>query len=185
MNAPVMPSLTADDLLQMPDGDMYELSNGRLEERNMGAASARAATRLLVRIGEFADSHDAGDVFMAEVGYQIFPDDPTRVRKPDLSFVRRGRFPDNKLPQGHCRVVPDLIAESVSPNDLAEDIENRITQYLRAGVALVWVIYPLTHTIYVIRQNNSGTRLTEAAALDGEDVLPGFSCPIAPLFANM
>ena len=179
------PRVTADDLLRLPEGKGFELVDGYLKEKGMGAESALVGTRLSARLEMFVFDHDAGNTFNPEGSYQIFADDPNRVRKPDVSFVRKGRFPDGRIPRGHIRVVPDMIAEIVSPNDIAEELETRVTQYLQAGVRLVWVVYPLTHTVYVYRPDGSAARLAGDATLTGEDVLPGFTLAISLLFANL
>ncbi len=44
--APPARRCTPEDLLAMPDGKRYELVNGRLVERNMGAESSQIGTRL-------------------------------------------------------------------------------------------------------------------------------------------
>ena len=67
----------------------------------------------------------------------IFPDDPNRVRFPDGSFFRSGRLPNDMLPRGHIRVVPDLVLEVVSPNDLAWEVDVKATGYLQVGVPRV------------------------------------------------
>ncbi len=53
-----------------------------------------------------------------------------------------------------------------------------IEEYIRAGVRLVWVISPLNHTVRVYRADGSSGSLREENELDGEDVLPGFRCPV-------
>lgn len=115
-------------------------------------------------------------------GYQGFPGSPRTVRKPDVSFVRHGRFEDDQLPDGYARIAPDLIAEVISPNDKYEEVDEKIEEYLRAGVRLVWVISPQNHTIRVYRVNGSSHSLRENDELDGEDVVPGFRCPVRDLF---
>ena len=93
-----------------------------------------------------------------------------------------GRFPDEQLPPGHAHLAPDLAAEVVSPNDTYEEVDEKIEEYLRTGVRLVWVISPHNHTIRVYRANGSSHSLRENDELDGEDVLPGFRCPVRDLF---
>ena len=80
-------------------------------------------------------------------------------------------------------IVPDLFAEVVSPNDKAEEIEQRLTDFLRAGTPLAWLIFPKTRQVYVFHQGPAALRLGEGDILDGEDVIPGFSCPLKDLFA--
>src|SRR5207244_9383387 len=113
-----------------------------------------------------------------EVGYQCFPQRTGLVRKPDVSFVRRGRLPSGVLPKGWAKIAPDLAAEVVSPKDSYEEVEEKLGDYERAGVPLIWVISPTSRTVMVYRVDGSVGRLREADELSGEDVIPGFRCPV-------
>jgi Uma2 family endonuclease len=174
---------TAEDLLAMPDADHYELVNGALVERHMGWQSALVVGRLFYFLYRFCEEHLIGWVAQGgDAGYQGFPDSPRTVRKPDVSFVRYGRFPGEQPPQGFANLAPDLAAEVISPNDLYEEVDEKIEEYLRAGVRLVWVISPQNHTVRVYRLDGSSQSLREKDELSGEDVLPGFQCRVADLF---
>jgi Uma2 family endonuclease len=175
---------TPEDLLTMPGGENYELVNGRLVERHMGILACWVASELTRVLGNHCREHQLGWVFASsgDAGYQGVPDSPRTVRKPDVSFVRYGRFSDEELPGGYARIAPDLIAEVISPNDKYEEVDEKIEEYLRAGVRLVWIISPRNHTIRVYRVNGSSQSLREKDELDGEDVAPGFRCPVRDLF---
>ena len=56
---------------------------------------------------------------------------------PDGSLIRRGHLPHDVPPRGHVRIVQELLIEVVSPNDLAWEVEAKVTEYLRAGVSLL------------------------------------------------
>jgi hypothetical protein len=47
---------------------------------------------------------------------------------------------------------------------------------------LVWVITPSAKSVLVRRPNKTCTALDVNDSLSGEDVLPGFACPVADLF---
>jgi Uma2 family endonuclease len=151
----------------------------------MGAKANRVATVLARLLDLHAHSHKLGVVFTQECGYQIFSNEPRRVRKPDVSFVARGRLPKDGIPDGHMTIPPDLEVEVASPNDLAEEVDARVADYLRAGVKLLWVIYPKTRSILVLYQDGSAVRLTQTQELSGEKVIPGFACPVEVLFADL
>ena len=72
--------------------------------------------------------------------------------------------------------------EVVSPNDLAWEVDMKVTEYLQAGVRLVWVFYPDTRTVWVSRADGQAARLGASETLSGADVLPGFTCPVADVF---
>jgi Uma2 family endonuclease len=176
---------TPEDLLGMRDEGRYELIDGQLVERNMGAKSSRVATKLLFFMMQFVEAGKRGIVFQSDCGFQSFPDDPTRVRYADCSFIRTGRLPGDKPPDGHCRVCPDLVVEAVSPNDTAHELEAKVQEWLRAGVRLVWVAYPDTHSVHVFRADGSTVRLNNDDELSGENVLPGFTCRVADIFQGL
>lgn len=176
---------TPEDLLAMPDEGRFELIDGQLVERNMGAKSSRVATKLLLFVGNFAEAGKRGIVFQSDCGFQIFPDDPNRVRYADCSFIRTGRLPGDKPPDGHCRVSPDLVIEAVSPNDTAHELEAKVQEWLRAGVRLVWVAYPDTHSVHVFRADGTTAWLREGEELTGDDVLPDFKCRVAGIFQGL
>ena len=178
---------TPDDLLKVPEAVNYELVDGRLVERNMGMESSKIAARILFLIALYLHDRRIGELFGADASYQCFPDAPGKVRKPDVSFVRSERLPGNRVPQGHCPVAPDLAVEVVSPGDLAYEVEEKVTEYLGAGVPLVWVVHPPTRTVRIHRPRTSPqgrvSDLTETDTISGEGVLPGFSRPVADFFA--
>src|SRR5262249_46410790 len=175
-----------EELLDVEDRPGYELIDGEWVEINMGAQSGLVALNINSQIHRFALANQLGLVFPSDVGYRIFGNRPTkRIRKPDGSFIRKGRLPEDKAPPGDIELVPDLVIESVSHNDLAEEIEERVLDYLEVGVPLLWVIYPRNRTVYVYRKDKSVSRLTVADELSGEDVLPGFTCRVEELFVGI
>jgi Uma2 family endonuclease len=169
---------TPEDLLAMPDEKSYELVDGRLVERHSGARCSLVGGDLLVRLVGFCDEHDLGTVWGPDNGFRCFPDDPCRVRRPDGSFVRRGRLPGGVSPVGWVEIPPDLAYEVVAPGELAEELESRLRDYRKVGVPLVWVIYPELRVAKVLLRGRPPIELEEDDVLSGEDVIPGFRCPL-------
>jgi Uma2 family endonuclease len=176
------PQLSPEDLLNMPDSKSYELVNGQLVERKMGIESSWVATRLISRLDRFCEEQGVGWVLQADSGYQCFPHAPNLVRKPDASFVRFGRFPAGVLPKGWSRVPPDLAVEVVSPKDTAFELDEKLEDYRKVAVPLVWVINPNSRIVWIIRRDGSINHLSEDGELSGEDVIPGFRCLIREIF---
>src|SRR5207244_9611398 len=78
-------------------------------------------------------------------------EDESRNRRPDIAFVTNDRWPESTpIPyRGNpVDVVPDLAVEVVSPTDDAEALQEKVEEYLRAGVRLVWVVYPLVRKLF-------------------------------------
>ncbi len=82
------------------------------------------------------------------------------------------------LPKGWIKIRPDLAVEVVSPNDAAEELDEKLEDYERAGIPLVWVVFPKSRTVKVYRGDGSFLRVREEDMLSGEDIIPGFRCPL-------
>jgi len=173
---------TPEALLDLPDGISYELVGGELLERKMGMETSLVGGRLLSRLGRFCDEHAIGWAFNAENGYQCFPHEPGLVRRPDVSFVRYGRFPGDVVPQGWAKIPPDLVVEVVSPNETVYELEDKLADYQKVGVPLIWVINPKSRTVRIHRGDGTVSYLREDQELSGEDIIPGFHCPVREIF---
>jgi Uma2 family endonuclease len=175
--------VTADELIDMPDdGFRYELVRGTLRKMTpAGFAHGVAVLKLSVPICMFVEQHGLGTVCGAETGF-IVTSDPDTVLAPDISFVRQDRLPAAGLPTGFWRGAPDLAVEVLSPSDGAREVEDKARAWLEAGARLVWLADQRSRTITVRRRDATPRILSASETLDGEDVLPGFSLPVADAF---
>lgn len=174
--------VTPEALLAMPDRRNFELIGGELRERAVSVLTSLIAARLLIRLGSYVETNELGWVFDADNGYQCFPDSPRMVRKADVSFIKGERLRLEEIGEGWAKLRPDLAIEVVSPTDLAYEVEEKIDEYLRVGVPLIWVVVPPTRWIRVVRLGGSMSLLRADAELTGEDVVPGFACRVADIF---
>jgi Uma2 family endonuclease len=173
---------TPQDLLRMPDSVHFELVDGELVERNVSVLSSLVEGLVYNKLQNHSQAHNAGHVWPGTLGLQCFPDAPNKIRKPDSSFVPKERFASEHLAEGFLSIAPDLAVEVVSPGDLAYEVDEKVEEYLAAGVSLVWVINPETRIVEVHRKDGSVSKLREVDELTGENVLPGFRCRVAELF---
>ena len=178
--------VTADELLAMPNAKDFELVNGELVERNMGWESECLGMNLSALLWNYCREHGCGWVNGSSAGYQCYeevcPDDPDRVRKPDVSYISAERISADVNLWGHCDLVPDLAVEVISPNDRYHEVEEKVDEYLSVGVRLVWVVDPLAKTIRIHRANGTIQDLRLTDELSGEEVIVGFRCPVAEVF---
>ncbi len=177
--------MTAEELWELPErpGVRYELVRGvPVEVPGAGALHNLIAALVYRLIYEFARTRNLGLVFTDGVAY-ILGHNPDTVRIPDASFVSRERIPESGIPEGFWPGAPDLAVEIVSPNDRAEDVHDKVRDYLAAGTRLVWVLWPKSRSLTVYTPDGQARELGPEQELDGGDVLPGFRAPVAALFA--
>ena len=89
------------------------------------------------------------------------------------------------LPDGFFPGAPDLAVEVLSPSDRAGDVLAKVQDWLNAGTAAVWVVDPKTQTVTIYGADRKAAILTSTDTLSGGDLLPGFSVPVAELFARL
>ena len=175
--------LTADDLLRLcADGVRGELIRGVLSKTMpTGREHGQIAGRLTVRLGSFIESRKLGVYTTSDSGVWL-EHDPDTVREPDVAFFSAEKSPPDERVTGYAQVAPDLAVEIVSPSDRLPAVNDKALMWLRYGVRLVWVVRPDERRIDVHRDGHAVVTLTESDALDGLDVLPGFSCAVREIF---
>ncbi len=174
--------LTPEEFLALPDGVGFELIEGELKERNVSVLSSWIGGKIVRLLGNFAEDSQLGWVFPADTGCQCFAQLPNTVRKPDVTFVRADRLSAEQIGDGWLRLVPDLIVEVISPNDLWEELQAKLSLFRKAGVPLIWFVSPTARTVHVYRGDGSTALLHEDDELSGEGIIPGFACPVAAIF---
>jgi Uma2 family endonuclease len=181
---PAPAAVTPDDLLRMPDHGLgFELVDGELKELNVSFLSSFVAGQTYFYLQSHVGSRRLGWVSPEGTSFRCFPDDENRVRRADTAFHRLDRLTaEQAQAEGHCTVVPDLVVEVVSPNDLADEVNTKRIEWLDAGAQIVWVIHPLQQTIHAYRADGTVGHFRRTDSLTADPVLPGFRVPVADLF---
>lgn len=183
--------VTVDELLTRPDdGWRYEVVEGVLVRvAGSGDLATNIAVALAAILFAFVRPRRLGRVTGVDGVYR-FPGAETGLL-PDVGFYGSALFaqiPDRSKP---VPFAPELAIEVASPEQDAADMAAKVWRYLRGGTRLVWVVWPERRCVDVwhpgdLRQRHHDMRpsrtLSENDWLDGEDVVPGFSHPVADVF---
>ena len=179
--------LTADEFYRLyahKDG-RYELVDGEVVEM---APVRRRHGRTAVNIG--AAFHNYCRLTGAgwpevEVGYRV-RSGPDTVRGPDVSLVLSAGSEDDEQENGFVIGAPDIAVEVVSPSNTAADIARKVREYLAAGAQRVWAVYPPTgrtgRRVVVHYADGTAVTYTGDDVIADEELLPGFSLPLAEIF---
>jgi Uma2 family endonuclease len=161
---------------------LFELVDGVLVEKAMGALSSLLASALGHLLWSFVEKDDLGVVLGADGFTRL---GPRLVRIPDVSFISWDRIPSGQFPKKPIPdIVPDLAVEVLSESNTAKEIARKLREYFAAGVRLAWVIDPESRTIDVYTSPRHFRRLRNGQTLDGGSVLPGFKLPLRSFFAR-
>jgi len=174
--------LTAEEFFQLPepeDGSQQELVRGEIVTMpppgGMHGVSCSKANR---RISNFVEANDLGTVTCNDTGV-ITERGPDTVRGPDVAYWSKERL--KEVPLGYIEAAPDMVVEVLSPSNTSKQIREKLKEYFKKGVRIVWVIAPEDRTLTVYRTLDEGRVLHESTTVTGEDVLPGFSCRVSDL----
>jgi Uma2 family endonuclease len=107
--------------------------------------------------------------------------DPYTVKGPDVVFHDKICSFDELNPK-YAEDVPSLAVEVRSPNDRMSKITRRISQFLKWGVELVWLIDPEDRTFAVYRRDRPAEVLEADEEVSGDGILPDFRCRVADFF---
>ena len=170
---------TAEELACLPhQGRRLELVQGKVYEMPLGSGEhGYIACNAGSLLGAHVRANGLGMMFAAETGF-FLRRNPDTVRAPDAAFIAQERLPAPEQLRGYVEVAPDLVVEVVSPSDRAREVQDKVAEWLNAGVRLVWVIYPATRSAVAYRSMTEATRLSEDDTLDGGEVVPGFACTL-------
>ncbi len=143
-----------------------------------GLRHGRIALDLGRRLADHVDANHLGRVYV-ESGFKL-ASNPDTVRGPDVAFISQSRLPEPE-PVGYPALAPDLVVEILSPGDRPGELLGKVADWLSAGTRLVWVIDPERRLTRVYRADGAEAIVTAEQALQGEDVVPGFACPLATI----
>ncbi len=174
--------LTGDELLRLPHLNPCELVNGRIVRMTpTNADHGRIEVNVAVALKAFVRTQNLGSVMAGEVG--IFTRrNPDTVRAADVLFLSHEREALRTRRQGFLDVAPDLIVEVLSPEDRPGEMQQKLSEYVAIGVRLVWVADPATRTVRAYRGLDDVRSLNVGDVLTGEEILPGFTMPVAAVF---
>ena len=169
--------MTLEEFLES-DLEGYEYVEGELiPKMPTSLKHGKIISKLLLRLLPHVYENELGDVYPADTGFRV----GERLLVPDVAFVSKARIPDDT--DKASPIPPDLAVEVVSPSDMSERIEAKAFAYLTAGTQMVWVVEPKSKTVMVYRSETDIKLLTRNDTLTGEDVVEGFACSVAELFA--
>ena len=121
-------------------------------------------------------ANQLGRIYTSDTGFRV----GERILMPDVAFISTSKLPDDR--SGIFSIPPELAIEVISPTDSTSKVVEKAFAYLDAGTQLVWILEPIGKTVTVYSSESDIELLTRNDTLTGEDVVEGFSCPVAQLF---
>jgi len=162
---------------------LCELIDGTLVEKATGWQEAFLAAWITTVLNNFVQPRRLGMVFGPDGMFCLKPE---QIRIPDVAFISMERFA-GRTPKASAfwELGCDLAVEVISPSNTRREMERKLADYFAAGVAVVWLVYLNPREVVVYTAPNNSVTLRGDELLEGGAVLPGFSVPVAQIFAEL
>jgi Uma2 family endonuclease len=161
------------------DGKRYELIDGELKEKNVGTRALFVASRICDRLNA---AFYPGTGFAAVEAMIYCFDRRNHGRKPDVVFVTFERLGCRVIPDGDIHVAPDLVVEVLSPGNTGIEVEEKLNEYLDAGIRLIWIVNPDRRTIRIYRNDGTTRLYREKDTIENDPMLPGLRLTAGEIF---
>lgn len=166
------------DFLQWESDDsyMYEYNNGILEPTTgMKQSEVFVLDTLEDRFYQ-TDAFTEGGRLRAGVDVRV---SDQQVRRPDISLFSRMQL--LAMAKGQFE-VPYFVIELVSENDDIRKYIKKLPEYFRAGVQVVWLVFPDDLEVYVYTSPKTVTICTDDDVLSAAPALSEFQLTVNELF---
>ena len=104
-----------------------------------------------------------------------------QMRRPDLGYFSGPQI-DNS-PNSEKEPVPEFVIEIISPTDDAIKVEEKLAEYFKANVKVVWHIFPENEVVYVYTSRKQVKICTDNDICSASPVVPDFEITVNELFA--
>jgi Uma2 family endonuclease len=177
--------ITGEEFALMDVPDSYELVRGRIVPMpppnfDHGTVEMNIGGHVFI----FLQSQNLGHLIGGETG--IYTNrNPDTVRGVDMAFITFERLAKRDKTLAYLDVAPDWITEVLSPSNTEAEVHEKLVEYFAINVRMVWLADPEKRCVHVYRLLTNIRTFHENDTITGEDVLPGFSLPVAKIFENL
>lgn len=101
-----------------------------------------------------------------------------QVRRPDIAYFTREQI--GQSAKG-IRSIPEFVIEIISNNDEINKLEQKLTEYFKAGVHVVWIVIPEQQVVNVYTSRRDVKACLENDICSAAPVLPDFEISVNDL----
>ncbi|NJL09618.1 MAG: Uma2 family endonuclease [Calothrix sp. SM1_7_51] len=179
-------SINFNNIIKLTDEQFYQLCRDNPDtkfERNTkgelvimsptGGETGKSNAKLTTRFVLWNEQTELGKVFDSSTCFKL----PNGAdRSPDVSYIEMSRWlaltteQREKFPP----IAPDFVLELMSPSDSLKQTQEKMQDYMDAGVKLGWLIDRKNRRVEIYRIEKEKEVLESPASLSGENILPGF-----------
>lgn len=160
------------------DGFKYEWNDGEVIRFEKMKKKHLVIIRRLQQLFFGTVSFDKGGAFIMEQDVMLTG---IQMRRPDLAYFSGNQIDDST--SSDEEPIPEFIIEVVSPTDDAIKVEEKLAEYFKSTVKVVWHIYPENEVVYVYTSRKQVKICTDNDICSAAPVLTDFNISVNDLLA--
>ena len=155
------------------DGSKYEWNDGDLIKfSGMKRRHLRLIKELNRRFLQ-TNAHKAGGELICEQDVML---SGIQMRRPDIAY-----FSDEQIQSENDEPIPAFCIEVISPTDESEKVEAKRIEYFKAGVQVVWHVFPENGEVHVYTGRKTVQICSDEDLCSAHPVLDDFSISVMEL----
>ena len=155
------------------DGSKYEWNDGELIKfagmNRKHLKLIKALNRLFLK----TNAHKAGGELICEQDVMLTG---IQMRRPDVAY-----FSDEQIRNEDDEPIPAFCIEVISPTDESEKVEAKRIEYFKAGVQVVWHIFPENQEVHIYTSRKIVQICSDDDICSAQPVLEDFSISVNAL----
>ncbi len=105
-----------------------------------------------------------------------------QLRRPDLAYFSGEQIANSDEDE---EPIPSFVIEVISPTDDAIKIETKVIEYFKAGVEVLWHIFPENQTIYVYTSRKTVKICTDDDICSASPAIDDFQISVNELLGGV
>ncbi|WP_305951916.1 Uma2 family endonuclease [Emticicia oligotrophica] len=102
-----------------------------------------------------------------------------QMRRPDIAYLTNEQMEKGRNGEDE---IPEFVVEILSETDNVNKVEEKVAEYFKAGVKIVWNIYQESKVVYVYTSRKRVTICTDDDICSANPVLPEFEISVNQIF---
>ena len=160
------------------DGYKYEWNDGEVIRFEKMKKKHLVIIRRMQQLFFHTVSFSKGGAFIMEQDVML---SGIQMRRPDLGYFSGSQI-DNSQSSSE-EPIPEFVIEIISPTDDAIKVEEKLAEYFKANVKVVWHIFPENEVVYVYTSRKQVKICTDNDLCSALPVIPDFEITVNDLFA--
>jgi len=157
-------------------GVKYEYNKGIIEKTETMKSKEQHIFRNLQHLFDKTTVYKNGGLIVQEM--EVWTSE-NQWRKPDVSYISSAQI---EAAADGFEPVPEFMIEVISKTDKINEVKNKVKEYFKAGVKLVWHIFPALQQVEIYYSANKSETFIDDEMCSAAPIIEDFTISVNDIF---